>query len=107
MSTAVTRTQKGKDPLRFAHPFFTAVPPPDRKPTPHGRRMFDHIQGTMNPVPAVKGTSMMTLADIIGKDSAAALDARGTMCFHATGDTGRRTDSPQGDVAAAMARDFN
>lgn len=107
MSTAVTRTQKGKDPLRFAHPFFTTVPPPARPPTPHGRRMLDHIQGTLNPIPSVKGTSMMTLADIIGKDSASGIETRGTLCFHSTGDTGKRADSPQGEVAAAMATDFN
>ena len=29
------------------------------------------------------------------------------MQFHATRDTGRRADSPQGEVAEAMARDFD
>ena len=107
MSTAVTRTQRGKDPFRFAHPFYTSVPPPVRKPTAHGRRMVDHIEGTLNPIPGVKGASMMTLADIVGKDSAAGIERSGTICFHSTGDTGKRADSPQGEVAAAMASDFN
>ena len=82
MSTAATRTQKGKDPLRFAHPFYTSVPPPARKPTPHGRRMLDHIQGTLNPIPAVKGTAMMTLADVVGKNSANDIERSGTIRFH-------------------------
>jgi predicted phosphodiesterase len=107
MSTAATRTQKGKDPLRFAHPFYTSVPPPARKPTPHGQRMLDHIQGTLNPIPAVKGTATMTLADIVGKNSANDIERSGTIRFHSTGDTGKRADSPQGEVAAAMASDFD
>ena len=107
MSNSAVRTQKGKDPLRFAHPFYTPVPPQARKPTPHGRRMIDHIQGTLNPIPAVKGTSMMTLADIVGAKSASDIEKSGTICFHSTGDTGRSSDSPQGEVAAAMASDFD
>ena len=31
-------------PLRFAHPFFTDIPPEQRPPSPRfGRRMLDHI----------------------------------------------------------------
>ena len=107
MSIATTRTHKGKAPLRFAHPFFTPTPPTQRTPTPHGRRMTDHIQGTLNAIPPVKGKSVMTLADIIGKQGADAIEKSGRLLFHATGDTGKRADSAQGDVAAAMARDFN
>jgi len=107
MSTATIRTRKGKDPFRFAHPFYTTTPAPQRALTPYGRRMTDHIQGTLNTIPPVKGTSVMTLADIIGQKGAAEIEKSGTLLFHATGDTGRGTDSAQGDVAAAMARDFN
>jgi len=107
MSTATIRTRKGKDPLRFAHPFYTTTPAPQRALTPYGQRMTDHIQGTLNAIPPVKGTSVMTLADIIGQKGAAEIEKSGTLLFHATGDTGKGTDSAQGDVAAAMARDFN
>ena len=107
MSTTTTRTRKGTAPLRFAHPFYTPIPPPQRTLTPYGQRMTDHIQGTLNAIPPVKGTSVMTLADIIGQKGAAAIEKSGTPLFHATGDTGRSVDSAQGDVAAAMARDFN
>src|SRR5262245_3899508 len=96
-----------QEPSRFAHPFFTPIPPGARKPTPHGTRMLDHIQGTLNSIPPLKGTGRMALADIIGTKGAAAIEQHGTICFHATGDTGKRADSPQGEVAAAMATDFD
>lgn len=107
MSTSTTRTAKRKEPLRFAHPFFTNTPPATRTPTPHGTRMVDHIKGTLNKIPAVKGKSVMTLADIIGAKSASDIEQRGRLLFHSTGDTGKGADSPQGDVAAAMTTDFN
>jgi predicted phosphodiesterase len=69
--------------------------------------MIDVIQGTLNSIPPVKGASQMTLEDIIGQTGATAIAQHGTISFHATGDTGKRADSAQGDVAAAMTQDFD
>jgi hypothetical protein len=107
MSTATTRTQKGAEPLRFAHPFFTPIPPAARKATTHGRRMTDHVKGTLHPIPKIKGTSIMTLADLIGTTDAQGVEASGRLRFHTTGDTGKRADSPQGQVANAMSADYD
>ncbi len=49
----------------------------------------------------------MLLSDIIGKHGSDEIAKAGRMQFHATRDTGRRADSPQGEVAEAMARDFD
>ncbi|PYO94934.1 MAG: metallophosphoesterase [Gemmatimonadetes bacterium] len=95
--------------LRFAHPFYTTQAPDKRKPHPggFGTRLLDHIQKNVQRVPAPKGDSTMSLSDIIGPDSVQAIAATGTMTFHAVGDTGRRADSPQGQVASAMAQDYD
>jgi hypothetical protein len=94
-------------PLRFAHPFFTTTPIAKRKPVPGiGTSLIDHIQGNLEPVPTAKGTSMMQLADVIGAQASHEIQASGSISFHSVGDTGKSADSPQGDVAAAMATDF-
>ena len=49
----------------------------------------------------------MLLSDIIGKHGSDEIAKAGRIQFHATGDTGRRADSPQGEVVEAMARDFD
>jgi hypothetical protein len=96
-----------RSPLRFAHPFFTPVPPDQRSPVPGvGQRMLDHIAGRLEPIPTPQGDSVMALADIIGAAGAAAITQAGKIAFHAVGDTGRSANSPQGDVAEAMAKDF-
>lgn len=97
-----------KKPLRFAHPFFMTTPIEKRKRHPGvGKRLLDHIKGKLQPVPPVDGDSLMTLADVIGANSADNIAASGSIRFHAVGDTGRDKDSPQGDVAEAMASDFD
>jgi hypothetical protein len=107
MPTPTQRTVKGADPNRFAHPFFTNTPPDQRKPTAIGTRLTDHIKGTLNKVPPVKGKSVMTLADIVGTAGATDIEKSHKLVFHATGDTGKSKDSAQGDVADVMAKDFN
>lgn len=92
---------------RFAHPFFNNTPPARRTRTPEGTRMTDHIERKLEKIPAVKGKSIMTLADIIGVAGATEVEKSGKVLFHSTGDTGKRADSPQGDVAAAMTKDFD
>src|SRR5438552_1787858 len=88
MSTSTDQTNKPKrEPLRFAHPFFTPTPPDRRPTTPFGRRMTDHVQENLLPIPKPKRPPVMTLADIVGAQSAAAIEKTGTFRFHATGDT--------------------
>ncbi len=97
--------------LRFAHPFFDTAQPDRRKPQgPFGQRMLDHIQGTLNPIPPVKGKSLMTLADVIGSSGAEAVAASGSITIHVAGDTGvPETDheTKQVMVADAMAKDYD
>jgi hypothetical protein len=95
-------------PLRFAHPFFTTTPIALRTAVPGvGTSLIDHIQGNLEPVPAVKGNSVMQLADVIGAQASADIQASGSISFHSVGDTGKGANSPQDDVANAMATDFN
>jgi hypothetical protein len=90
------------EPLRFAHPFFTTASPAQR-----GARLLDYIQGTLQPIPTPRGDSTMTLADIIGTAGATGIERSGRLRFHCTGDTGKGVNTPQGDVAEAMAQDFD
>jgi hypothetical protein len=101
-------TQPGKQPLRFAHPFFTTQPVAARKPTPGvGKQLLDYIQGKLESIPAPQRNPVMTLADIIGTQSSQQIEASGSLRFHSVGDTGKGANSPQGDVAEAMAKDFD
>jgi hypothetical protein len=101
-------TKPGSEPLRFAHPFFTTQPVAARKAVPGvGKQLLTHIQGNLQAVPAPKRTPVMTLADVIGDQASQEIQATGSMRFHAVGDTGKGANSPQGDVAEAMATDYN
>ena len=104
-----TRTPARKTPtLRFAHPFFTTTPPEARASVPGvGKQLLTHIQGKLLPIPPVKRTPTMTLADVIGAQGETDVANSGAISFHAVGDTGRSANSPQGAVAEAMATDFN
>ncbi len=100
--------KRGAAPLRFAHPFFTTTPVAQRTPVPGiGTSLIDHIEGNLEPVPAIKGNSVMQLADIIGAQASQEIAASGSISFHSVGDTGKSANSPQGDVAEAMATDFD
>ena len=101
-----------KDPLRFAHPFFTDTPIAERKPIPGvGRRMTDFVQNTLEKIPApTRNPPRMTLGDIVGGDSAKAIQASGAISFHSAGDsghTGGATEDMQEFVADAMAADVD
>ncbi|OYW74604.1 MAG: hypothetical protein B7Z37_16980 [Verrucomicrobia bacterium 12-59-8] len=101
-------TTARKQPGRFAHPFFTLVPPEERSRVPGvGQRLTDHIKGTLLPIPAVRGDSTMTLADVIGKNGAKDIEANGLITFHAVGDTGNPSQPNQQMVADAMTEDYN
>jgi len=105
---SATSAKRSAAPLRFAHPFFTTTPIAQRKAVPGvGTQLLTHIQGNLEPVPAPKGASVMKLADVIGAQASAEIQASGSISFHAVGDTGKSANSPQGDVAEAMATDFN
>jgi Calcineurin-like phosphoesterase len=47
------------------------------------------------------------LADVIGAQASQDIQASGSIRFHSVGDTGKSANSPQGDVAEAMATDYN
>ena len=49
----------------------------------------------------------MQLADVIGAQASQEIQAAGHISFHSVGDTGKSADSPQGDVAEAMAADYD
>lgn len=107
-STEKKSTKKSRQPLRFAHPFYTTQPLAARKPVPGtGTRLLDHIKGNLEPIPPPPRTPLMTLADIIGAQGSQEVENSGLIRFHAVGDTGRSANSPQGDVAQAMQTDFD
>ena len=101
-----------KTPLRFAHPFFTKVPIERRPVIPGvGRRMTDFVEGTLQKIPAPKrNPPRMRLAEIVGDAGAKAIDASGSIAFHAAGDsghTGGATEDMPEFVADAMAADID
>src|SRR5262245_30650114 len=101
-----------KTPLRFAHPFFTKVPIERRPVIPGvGQRMTDFVEGTLEKIPAPKrNPPRMTLGEIVGDAGAKAIDASGSISFHAAGDsghTGGATEDMQEFVADAMAADID
>ena len=97
--------------LRFAHPYFAAVPPDQMAQAPaHQPDMLAHIQGTLHPIPFVKRGGRMTLADVIGQDAAERIANAHQITFHVAGDTGvpeldRETE--QVFVADAMAKEYD
>jgi hypothetical protein len=97
--------------LRFAHPYFTPEAASERQKIPgHGQRMLDHIKGTLQPIPSVRGNGMMSLSDVIGQAGADAIAAAKQITIHVAGDTGvPETDreTRQVMVAEAMAKDYN
>lgn len=91
--------------LRFAHPFVDAGPLEDRRsPTD---RLLTHIQGHLEKIPKAAGNSTFDLAHVVGSDGAKEIESSGRLLFHAVGDTGNGDHSPQSDVAAAMAADYD
>ena len=98
-------------PLRFAHPYFTPAPPQHPLATPvHGESLTDHIQGTLKPIPKLKGDGMMLLAGIIGQEGSDAIAATGQIILHVGGDTGvpdTDRETRQVMVADAMAREYD
>src|SRR5262245_32774054 len=73
----------------------------------HAQQALDFISGRLQKVPPTRGNGVMTLGQMIGDAAAADISASSRICIHAVGDTGRGKDSPQGDVALAMAADYD
>lgn len=95
-------------PLRFAHPFFTTVPPDERPAVPGaGNRMTDYIATQLQPIPVPQRDPTMQLADVIGAAGVAGIQSHGSISFHAVGDTWNMINTPQQQVAAAMTADYN
>jgi len=96
--------------LRYAHPFFTPVPPPRRPVAPKlaAKRMSQWISQKLGPIPKPSRDPQMDLAEIIGTQGVQEIQNAGSIRFHATGDTGRPTPSTsQEDVSLAMTRDYS
>src|ERR1700761_8452564 len=99
-------------PARYAHPFFTNVPPSERGAdfSEFGSRMTDWVQQALGPITSPRtATSVLELSDVIGADAIQEIQATGQMRFHAVGDTGRPRGSggSQEDVAEQMASDYS
>jgi hypothetical protein len=106
---AATKTPaSSRQPLRFAHPFFTPTPLSQRAAVPGvGTQLLDHIKGNLQPIPSPTRDPLFTLAEIIGHPGAQQIQDSGSICFHTVGDTGRGANTPQGAVAEAMQADFD
>jgi hypothetical protein len=108
--TTTRRRRARSEPLRYAHPFFTTTPPAQRAASARTgtKRMSDFASAHLGPIPPPRGTLIMDLADIIGKQSVDQIQASGAIRFHTTGDTGRASgdSTDQDDVTEAMISDY-
>jgi hypothetical protein len=105
-------TQKRKSPVsRFAHPFFTNTPPPQRPidPKTGARSMSQFATARLGPIPPPSRDPTMDLSEIIGQPGVDEIKATGAIRFHAVGDTGRPGGdaSEQGHIADAMKGDYD
>lgn len=109
-STTIDRRGSGP-PLRYAHPFFTAIPPDERPAdfSVHGPRMASWIAQKSGPIPPPRGDSVLSLSDVIGADGVNEIEAEGEIRFHAVGDTGRPDvhNANQEGVTLQMAADYS
>ena len=101
-------------PLRYAHPFFTSIPPAERSSELQSVRSADERVGAAqgpgpDPGPADRDVGVLELGDVIGADGVKEIESSGAMKFHAVGDTGRPkgADPAQEDVANQMAADYS
>ena len=108
--TTTRRRRASPEPLRYAHPFFTTTAPEQRAAAPKTgtKRMRDFAGQHVGPIPPPRGTAVMELADIIGKQNADQIQTSGAIRFHIAGDTGRASgdSTDQDDVAEAMTSDY-
>ncbi|MBS1502918.1 MAG: metallophosphoesterase, partial [Bacteroidetes bacterium] len=98
-----------KEPLRFAHPFFTTVPP-DKRPKVEGghSRMTDTIKERILDIPKpIRTPQVLQLSDVVGSQDATDIENEGFITFHAVGDTGEPHGTWQETVADAMTADYD
>jgi hypothetical protein len=98
-STAYSRS-------RYAHPFYLPSSPEERQPIDGNKRMTDWLIQQTGPVPPVKGSGIMDLADVIGADGVDEIQTVGEIRFHALGDSGVNHAEDAEKVAEEMATDF-
>jgi len=101
-----------REPLRYAHPFFTSTPVAQRPVSLETgtKSMAQFASKDLGPIPAPSpSAATMNLEDIIGASGVAEIKSVGSIGVHAVGDTGRPAgvDTAQEEVSEAMASDFN
>jgi hypothetical protein len=94
---------------RFAHPFFTAVPPEQRTIAVDGAtRMLQYIAKKLQPIPQYNNATLeMTLRDIVGTKGTHEINSAGVMHFHLGGDTGAPVHGMQQPIADMMSGDYD
>ena len=96
--------------MRYAHPFFTALPPDERPAnySPYGQRMTDWISQNLGEIPPPRiADPVLDLADVIGQPSVDEIAATGSLKFHAVGDTGQTSvNGMEEQVSDQMAKDY-
>lgn len=92
--------------LRFAHPFFTNVPPQERA-IRGPKRAVDFVKTKLQPIPNPRRDPTMQLADVIGSQGVTEVAAAGKLIFHSVGDTGHAGSEIQEYVGELMGRDYN
>ncbi len=99
----------GKEPIRFAHPFFTDTPVAEREMVPGvGIRLTDFVKANLEPIPEpIRNPPVMELQEVIGSDGVAGITTARSIVFHATGDTGELAGNSQQMVADAMTSDYD
>jgi Calcineurin-like phosphoesterase len=105
------RSPAAREPLRYAHPFFTATPVSQRPVSPRtGTRSMAHFASQkLGPIPPPTRDPTMDLKDIIGGTGVSDIEHAGNIKFHVIGDTGRPggDSTPQEQVVEAMAVDYD
>src|SRR5262249_10984789 len=108
---SAVRSRSGEPPLRYAHPYFTPIPPDERPAdfSVHGPRMSGWLAGKLGPLPPQELEPVIQLADVIGADGVAEIEAAGAIRFHGVGDTGRPDvhNANQEGVKLQMAADYS
>lgn len=109
MATKLTSKQS-REPLRYAQPFFTSIPPQQRAISPHTgtKRISDWTAENVGPIPPPRQPPSFDLTSVIGDQGVKDIIAAGAIRLHATGDTGLQTGGgAEEDVASAMTADFH
>src|SRR5579872_1178904 len=108
LAAQATVKKKTSQVLRFAQPFYTTTPVENRPTIPGiGKRLVDYLATQLQPIPAPLRDPSMALAEVVGDAGASAIESWGTICFHATGDTGNEKSDWPTYVSEAMSKDYD